>query len=134
MRPGAATETCLEYGWGVYMNSGSTPLGYLVIGRTTMSCCSPEGTCSTGRTTEAASVTGATTVYAVSGMTCGHCEQAVGSALSALEGVTGVRVDVATGLVTVTSRGEPDDALVRAAVDEAGYELTGRADSVPARH
>jgi copper chaperone CopZ len=67
-----------------------------------------------------------TTVYAVTGMSCGHCEKAVSTAVSAIDGVTAVQVDVAAGLVTVTSDGEPDDALIRDAVDEAGYELTGR--------
>lgn len=94
-----------------------------------MSCCSPEGTCSTSNTTEAAQAAGTTTVYTVSGMTCSHCEKAVGTAISALDGVTGVKVDVTAGLVTVTSEGEPKDALVREAVDEAGYELTGRAEA-----
>ena len=99
-----------------------------------MSCCSPEGNCSTSETTEVASATGATTVYSVTGMTCGHCEKAVGEAVSALDGVTGVSVDVATGLVTVVSEDEPDDALVREAVDEAGYELAGRAEAPAHTH
>jgi len=34
---------------------------------------------------------------------------------------------VKAGLVSVDSATELDDAAVRAAVDEAGYELTGRA-------
>ncbi|GHF36147.1 putative metal-binding protein [Streptomyces mashuensis] len=68
-----------------------------------------------------------TTVYQVTGMTCGHCESAVTSELSALEGVTSVQAVAATGLVTVTSAAPLDDEAVRAAVDEAGYELAGRA-------
>lgn len=103
-----------------------------------MSCCSPEGNCSNSETVsetvEAAQAAGATTVYSVTGMTCGHCEAAVSKAVSALDGVTGVKVDVATGLVTVTSEGEPDDALVREAVDEAGYELAGRAEAAAHAH
>lgn len=90
-----------------------------------MSCCSPEGTCSTTATV-AAPAAAVTTVFTVAGMTCGHCEQAVGKAVGALDGVTAVRVDVRAGLVSVDSVGEPDEAVVRAAVDEAGYELTGR--------
>ncbi|MDX2694053.1 heavy-metal-associated domain-containing protein [Streptomyces ipomoeae] len=99
-----------------------------------MSCCSSEGTCSTNETTESAQATGTTTVYSVTGMTCGHCEQSVGSAISSLDGVTDVKVDVTAGLVTVTSVAEPDDARVRAAVDEAGYELAGRAETSAAHH
>ncbi|MFI5527735.1 heavy-metal-associated domain-containing protein [Kitasatospora sp. NPDC051853] len=93
-----------------------------------MSCCSTTGTCSTTLTIEApASAATVSTVYAVAGMTCGHCEKSVGAAVSALPGVTSVTVDVTAGLVTVASEGEPEDAAVRAAVDEAGYQLTGRA-------
>lgn len=63
------------------------------------------------------------TTYTVSGMTCGHCVQAVTGELTKLSGVQDVAVDLPTGAVTVTSDGplSPDD--VRAAVDEAGYEL-----------
>jgi copper chaperone CopZ len=93
-----------------------------------MSCCSAEGHCSTSDA-ENVQVSGTTTVYTVTGMTCGHCEKAVSSALSALDGVTAVKVDVATGLVTVTSDTEPDYALVRDAVDDAGYDLAGRAEA-----
>ncbi|MEU8089856.1 heavy metal-associated domain-containing protein [Micromonospora sp. WMMC264] len=63
--------------------------------------------------------------YQVSGMTCGHCVNSVSTELSALPGVTGVRVDLATGRVTVTSQNPLDTDTVRAAVDEAGYDLVG---------
>ncbi|QLQ39056.1 heavy-metal-associated domain-containing protein [Micromonospora robiginosa] len=63
------------------------------------------------------------TTYQVNGMTCGHCVNAVSTELTALPGVTDVQVDLATGRVTVTSQGPLDDAAVRAAVDEAGYDL-----------
>lgn len=68
-----------------------------------------------------------TTTYKVSGMSCGHCEGAVSGEISEIEGVTSVKAVASTGEVTVTSTTEPDDDAVRAAVDEAGYELTGRA-------
>ena len=71
-----------------------------------------------------------TTTYTVTGMTCGHCVGAVTKELSGLPGVTEVAIDlVPEGLSTVTvSSEEPlaEDA-VRAAVDEAGYELAGTA-------
>ncbi|WP_426569910.1 heavy-metal-associated domain-containing protein [Streptomyces canus] len=66
-----------------------------------------------------------TTVYKVSGMTCGHCEGAVSQEISALDGVTGVTAVARTGEVTVTSAAPLDEEAVRAAVDEAGYELVG---------
>ncbi len=65
------------------------------------------------------------TTYTVTGMTCGHCAQAVTGELSALPGVDDVQVDVADGAVTVTSAQPLEEAAVRAAVDEAGYELVG---------
>jgi len=68
-----------------------------------------------------------TTTYTVAGMTCGHCVNAVSSEVGQLPGVTGVQVDLPTGNVTVTSEQVLDDDAVRAAVDEAGYELTGHA-------
>ncbi|MEE1938010.1 heavy-metal-associated domain-containing protein [Streptomyces sp. TRM 70361] len=68
-----------------------------------------------------------TTTYKVTGMTCGHCEGAVTEEVSGIDGVTGVEAAASTGLVTVTSTRELDDEAVRAAVDEAGYELAGRA-------
>ncbi|GAA3372718.1 hypothetical protein GCM10020367_28950 [Streptomyces sannanensis] len=93
------------------------------------SCCSPDHSCSTGTTTETAVALAEsrTTAYRVSGMTCGHCKSAVTASVGALDGVLGVDVDVAAGLVTVTTDGEPDDKAVADAVDDAGYELTGRA-------
>ncbi|WP_435974729.1 heavy-metal-associated domain-containing protein [Streptomyces sp. Qhu_M48] len=92
------------------------------------SCCTPDNSCSTtAETTTVAVAERTVTVYAVSGMTCGHCGTAITAAVSALAGVVSVDVDVAGGLVTVTTGGEPDDAAITAAVDDAGYELTGRA-------
>ncbi|WP_329217585.1 heavy-metal-associated domain-containing protein [Streptomyces sp. NBC_01485] len=68
-----------------------------------------------------------TTLYKVSGMSCGHCEGAVSGELSELSGVTSVKAVASTGEVTVVSTGPLDDAAVRAAVDEAGFELVGPA-------
>ncbi|GGR66319.1 metal associated protein [Streptomyces humidus] len=68
-----------------------------------------------------------TTVYQVSGMSCGHCEGAVSGELSELAGVTSVQAVASTGEVTVVSAAALDEAAVRAAVDEAGFELVGQA-------
>lgn len=89
-----------------------------------MSCCSPEGHCDTADANPQAAA--GTVVYTVSGMTCGHCEKAVGEEVSAIAGVTSVKADAASGTVTVEAAAPLDDELVRAAVDEAGYELVGR--------
>jgi copper ion binding protein len=64
-----------------------------------------------------------TETYRVQGMTCGHCVQAVSTEVGALPGVTTVDVDLATGAITVTSERRLDTDEVRAAVEEAGYEL-----------
>lgn len=64
-----------------------------------------------------------TTTYKVTGMTCDHCVRAVTNEVSKLDGVQAVQVDLATGAVAVTSEEPLDDAAVRAAVDEAGYEV-----------
>lgn len=68
-----------------------------------------------------------TTVYKVSGMSCGHCEGSVSGELSGLPGVTSVKAVASTGEVTVVSAAPLDDETVRAAVDEAGFELVGQA-------
>jgi copper chaperone CopZ len=68
-----------------------------------------------------------TSTYTVVGMTCGHCVNAVSGEVSSLPGVTDVEVDLDSGRLTVTSDTPMDDDAVRAAVDEAGYELAGTA-------
>jgi len=67
-----------------------------------------------------------TTTLQVTGMTCEHCVAAVSRELGALDGVTGVQVELHAGgvtPVTVTSDTPLAPAAVAAAVDEAGYEL-----------
>ena len=65
--------------------------------------------------------------YAVRGMTCDHCVIAVTEEISALEGVIGVDIELVVNgnsRVTVASEHPLDANLVRAAVDEAGYEIS----------
>ena len=64
--------------------------------------------------------------YTVSGMTCAHCVMSVTEEITAIDGVTDVAVDLPTGAVAVTSDRPLDEAQVRAAVEEAGYELVGQ--------
>ena len=66
------------------------------------------------------------TNFLVRGMTCGHCVSAVTDEVSAISGVTDVSIDLVEGgdsSVTITSDSPLDIEAVRAAVDEAGYEL-----------
>ncbi|HEX8509087.1 MAG TPA: cation transporter [Propionibacteriaceae bacterium] len=64
-----------------------------------------------------------TTTYAVAGMTCGHCVSSVTEELTKIAGVSDVQVDLASGTVSVAGESPLDDAAVREAVEEAGYEL-----------
>ncbi|WP_285729381.1 copper ion binding protein [Nocardiopsis sp. ATB16-24] len=66
-----------------------------------------------------------TSVYTVDGMSCGHCVNAVTEEVGEVAGVTDVAVDLEGKKVTVTSQGPVDDASVRAAIDEAGYQVRG---------
>jgi copper chaperone CopZ len=59
--------------------------------------------------------------YRVPGMSCAHCERAVRSGLLGVAGVCSVDVDLERKLVTVHGTGL-DDAALRAAIEEAGYE------------
>jgi copper chaperone CopZ len=62
-----------------------------------------------------------TIIYRVPGLHCGHCRAAVEEEVGAVAGVEAVEVDLEAKLVTV--RGERlDDAAIRLAIDEAGYE------------
>jgi copper chaperone CopZ len=64
-----------------------------------------------------------TATYSVPGVSCGHCRAAIVGEVSAVAGVESVDVDLDAKVVTVT--GELDDAAIRAAIDEAGYEVAG---------
>jgi copper chaperone CopZ len=64
----------------------------------------------------------------VTGMTCGHCVRSVQEELGALPGVTDVQVELVTGgtsQVTITATEPLADDDIRAAIDEAGYQLVG---------
>lgn len=61
--------------------------------------------------------------YRVQGMTCEHCVNAVTAEVVAVPGVMSVHVDLASGLLQVTSAPEVARSEVASAVDEAGYVL-----------
>ncbi|HEX2315445.1 MAG TPA: heavy-metal-associated domain-containing protein [Thermomonospora sp.] len=66
-----------------------------------------------------------TASYTVVGMTCGHCVSSVKEEVGEVPGVTAVEVDLASGNMTVTADGPLDDARIREAVAEAGYQVKG---------
>ena len=68
----------------------------------------------------------ATTELKMTGLTCGHCIASVTEEISELPMVTAVDVDLVSGGVstaTVTSDQPVNPADLRAAVEEAGYEV-----------
>ena len=60
--------------------------------------------------------------YSVPGVHCEHCRRAITSEVTQVEGVSSVDVDLEAKTVVVRGEGVSDDA-VRAAIDEAGYEI-----------
>jgi len=59
--------------------------------------------------------------YSVPAIHCDHCAMSIREEVSEVEGVEDVAVDLETKVVTVSGR-ELDDAALRAAIVEAGYE------------
>ena len=68
-----------------------------------------------------------TATYTVTGMTCEHCVASVTEEVTALPGVTDVRVELGTGALTVSGDAAQDAEAVRGAVEEAGYALAAPA-------
>ena len=66
-----------------------------------------------------------TSTYDVPGVSCAHCRTAIEGELSKLEGVDAVEVDLDAKRVTVTGT-RVDDAAVRAAIGDAGYDVADR--------
>lgn len=57
----------------------------------------------------------------IEGMSCGHCVKHVKEALSELEGVSSVDVDLASKSAVL--EGEVSEEKIRLAVEDAGYEV-----------
>lgn len=57
----------------------------------------------------------------IEGMSCGHCVRHVKEALEELKGVSKVEVDLATK--TATFEGDVTDAEIKAAIEDAGYDV-----------
>jgi copper chaperone CopZ len=62
------------------------------------------------------------TAYSVPGISCGHCRVAITGEVSKVAGVSAVDVDLEAKTVTVSGAGF-NDAAVRDAIDEAGYDV-----------
>ena len=59
--------------------------------------------------------------YSVPDISCDHCTRAITTELGHVSGVEVIDVDLAAKRVTV-SGSDLDDAALRAAIEEAGYE------------
>jgi len=64
-----------------------------------------------------------TNEYLVSGMHCSHCASSVTEEVSAVTGVTDVKVDLDSGQLIVISETDIPFQSIEAAVDEAGYSV-----------
>lgn len=61
----------------------------------------------------------------IDGMMCEHCEKAVTTALSAVEGVESVKADAKAGTALITVKSGTDEEAIKAAVAKAGYVFLG---------
>jgi Cu2+-exporting ATPase len=61
----------------------------------------------------------------IEGMMCGHCEMTVKKALEKLEGVSSAEVSHEKGEAVVKLDADVDDAILRKAVEEKDYKVTG---------
>ena len=61
----------------------------------------------------------------IEGMMCGHCEAAVKKALEALDQVEAAEVSHEAGTAIVTLNGEISDDVLKKAVEEKDYTVTG---------
>ncbi|PKN37435.1 MAG: mercury transporter [Deltaproteobacteria bacterium HGW-Deltaproteobacteria-2] len=59
----------------------------------------------------------------IKGMSCQHCVMAVTKALSALDGIKDVKVDLKNSVATYEEVKAVDPGVVAAAVKKAGYEV-----------
>jgi len=61
----------------------------------------------------------------VEGMSCSHCENAVKTAVSAINGVTNVDVDLKTGFVLITHDESVMESVIKNEIEEQGYDVVG---------
>ncbi|KIY21571.1 MULTISPECIES: copper chaperone CopZ [Mesobacillus] len=64
------------------------------------------------------------TTLQVSGMTCGHCENAVKNAIMGVDGVASVMVSLSEGTAEVEyDASKAEISKMKAAVEEQGYDV-----------
>lgn len=65
-----------------------------------------------------------TKTYKIEGMNCSHCKAAVEKAITGIQGIDSVEVDLSSGLATVS--GEIEDDKITEAVRLAGFDIIGK--------
>ncbi|SCA55051.1 Copper chaperone CopZ [Candidatus Terasakiella magnetica] len=63
--------------------------------------------------------------YIVEGMTCGHCAQAVTNALKSIKDSAEIEIELDSKKVTIN--GLDDEAAIKEAVEDAGFDFMGKA-------
>lgn len=64
-----------------------------------------------------------TRTFDIPSISCGHCKAAIEGEVTRVAGVQSVAVDVDARTAVVI--GDADEAALRAAIDEAGYDVAG---------
>jgi copper chaperone CopZ len=117
-------HTCCADGSSAFNIGATIVLGLLLINALVWRYAvkkSDEGSCECDGSCGCASHT-QTAVYRVSGMSCNHCRTNVEKAISQIEGVESVSVDLSTETATVTGTACEDE--IRQAVESIGFKIT----------
>lgn len=61
----------------------------------------------------------------IEGMMCAHCEASVKKALESLASVSSAEVSRTSGTAVVTLSADTDNAILRKAVEDADFRVTG---------
>ncbi len=63
------------------------------------------------------------TIIKVEGMVCNGCENRVQNALKNIDGVENVVADHTTGIVTVTSKNEVSESVIKEKIEDIGFDI-----------
>lgn len=63
------------------------------------------------------------TIIKVEGMVCNGCENRVQNALKNIDGVENVVADHTTGTVTITSKNEVAESVMKEKIEDIGFEV-----------
>ena len=105
LQPGVSEEA---------MNEAVTKAGYV-----------PQGFVGDKSACECPAGDAVTRTVRIDGMMCEHCEKAVTTALSAVDGVGSVKADAKAGTAVVSMKPGTDEEAIKAAVAKAGYVFLG---------